>query len=118
MKTLYISSLESERFRPVRKVTVEDVTALNTAKPALIVQIEGKDGSTLDGVSGRYVLIDRHAGYRVDKIETFPHFVFVCALQSDFDPLDELDKDHLSIIAWGELYDTPAIAKKWTGGEY
>jgi hypothetical protein len=111
---LYLSSLESERFEPVRTCLVVRRIVFDTGKDALVVLLEpgvpGVDFGRGDDVS-TFVLTTRFEGASIAPIEEFPCFVFIALPKPGWTTDSDLvTSDDLEVVGWGELYRTAADA--------
>lgn len=105
---LYLSSLESSRFVPVRECRLIRRMSFDTEKQCALVKIEppviGQDfaqGADIDTV----LLTNRHEGETLFPISDFPCFVFICRpLIEGIESREIVTKDDMEIIGWGELY--------------
>ena len=111
---LYLSSLESVRLAPVRECLVLRHLRFDTGKPCSLVRLmlgicgqEFGVASDIDLV----VLSNRHEGETLSPIHEFPCFVFVARpLITDIQIREEITRNELEIVGWGELYRTRADA--------
>jgi hypothetical protein len=105
---LFLSSMESKIFAPVRECEFVEPLAFDTGKPAMVAHVTpaiiGQDfgfGEDIDNV----ILTARHAENPVDDIQAFPCFVFITIPSGEMRRLSTpIRSDDLRIIAWGELY--------------
>lgn len=118
--TYYLSSLDSERFEPVRECTIERSLAFDSGKPAVQARLSpAVDGQDFDRASDieQVILAARHEGVSIDPVSEFPCFVFITILRSGYDRLETpLRNDDLEIIGWGELYRTQEEAERHAFG--
>lgn len=113
-ETVYLSSLESVRFEPVRKCVFLETLMFDTGKAAARVAlhpgVSGQDFDYPDDID-TVILTTRHEGASISPIEEYPCFVFICVPRSRFGNIQTpIRADDLQIIGWGELYRTHADA--------
>ncbi len=117
-ETLFLSSLESTRFEPVRKCRLGEVLTFDTGKVAVRATLDppvpGQDFGRKQDVDA-VVLTPRFEGASIAPVDEFPCFVFIAlphveALNSP------IRSDDLEIIGWGELYRSPEDAAKHVFG--
>ena len=105
---LYLSSLDSARFEPVRVCQIVDIRKFGSGKDAVVATLDpgvpGQDfgsGEDIDTV----ILATRFEGASINPIDKFPCFVFI-AIPAQGRPLpaSPIRSDDLQIIGWGELY--------------
>jgi hypothetical protein len=105
---LYLSSLESYRFEPVRECTFLRVIRFGTGKPCAIVRLNPGVAGQDFGVAGEmetFVLATRFEGASLAPIDEFPCFVFIGRPSDQWDASsDEITPAQVDVIAWGELY--------------
>jgi hypothetical protein len=54
-----------------------------------------------------FIIAPRHEGWGLSPIREFPCFVFICRLLIDnVENKQEIDKNDVEIVGWGELYRT------------
>lgn len=119
-ETLYLSSLDSARFEPVRECRIERLLTFDTGKVAAVARLSpgviGQDfnhASDIDTV----VLSPRHEGVSVDPVSEFPCFVFITIPREGYEALQSpVRSDDLEIIGWGELYRTQDDAERHAFG--
>ncbi len=114
--TYYLSSLDSTRFGPVRRVEVIRSLVFDTGKAALFATIDppviGQDfGRGGDDIT-RVVFAARHEGESVDPVSSFPCFVHIAISNEDYDLQSPIRADDLTNIGWGELYRTADDAEQ------
>ena len=119
-ETVYLSSLESSRFEPVRECRILEVLAFDTGKPAVRAALRppapGQDLGR-PGEVAEVVLTTRHEGASISPIDAFPCFVFIAVPRSGPGTLSSpLRQDDLEILAWGELYRSKEDAAAKTFG--
>ena len=107
-ETLYLSSLESPRFAPVRECRIVDVLTFDTGKLAVRAEVEppvqGQDLGRGEDVQS-VVLTPRHEGASIAPVEEFPCFVFITVPRQGLEHVTSpVRADDLEIIGWGELY--------------
>lgn len=108
IQRLYLSSLESTRFEPVRECSITRFLAFDTGKAAAVADIDpaviGQDFGLGTDIS-TVILTARHAGTSVDAIDAFPFFVFIAIpAKTGISLATPIRDDDLQIIGWGELY--------------
>lgn len=106
---LFLSSLESTRFEPVRECTITRFLEFDTGKAAAVADINPVVIGQDFGLGGRdistVILAARHAETSVDAIDKFPFFVFIAIpAKADMSLSTPIRQDDLQIIGWGELY--------------
>lgn len=113
-KTFYLSSMESVRLAGVRRCHVKTVFYFDTGKPILLVTISPKImTSDFDNLSDidEILLVSRHEGDNILKIQEFPFFVYVCTpKEKDVLHKNNISSDKLEILAWGEIYGSETDA--------
>lgn len=119
-QTLYLSSLESVRFEPVRECVVTRGLIFDSGKAAIEVTVsppvDGQDFNRSDGISS-VILSARHEGASIDPVNEFPCFVFITLPRHGYERMESpLRSDDLEIIGWGELYRTRADAEQHSFG--
>ena len=112
---LYLSSLESERFTPVRECRFVRPIVIGERKPAVVVDLSsgvpGDDFGLADDIA-TFVLTTRFEGVDIGAIEEFPCFVFIALPRLPLSlNVESVSADDLQIVAWGELYRTSKDAK-------
>lgn len=120
-RPLYLSSLESYRFEPVRKCRLVRLIRFDTGKPCALVSLHpGVSGQDF-GVPGdldTLILATRHEGASLAPIREFPCFVYIGIPSLHWDSSrDEISSDHVQIIAWGELYASAEDAARHSFGQ-
>lgn len=107
-ETLYLSSLESTRFEPVRACNIMSYLHFDTGKVAALARVRPEVIGQPFGMStdiDQLVLAARHEGVSLDSITEFPCFVFIAIPRDRHRPLaTPIRADDLEIIGWGELY--------------
>jgi hypothetical protein len=108
-QTVYLSSLESYRFEPVRECRLLDTLTFDTGKVAVRASLQPPvigqdfDRDDIDTV----VLAARHEGVSVAPIDEFPCFAFIAIPRTAGLTISSpVRSDDLQIIGWGELYRT------------
>jgi hypothetical protein len=107
-RPLYLSSLESVRFEPVRECEFVDLLTFDTGKVAAVAMLRpgvpGQDFGIGEDVE-QVILATRHEDTSIDEIDEFPCFVFIAIPDGGKRiPSTPVRKDDLQIIGWGELY--------------
>lgn len=107
--SFYLTSLESDIFAEVRRCHVSDHRTLSNGKAALLVQLdppvigqyfnEGRDLSD-------FVLVSRVLTQSLDHIRRFPCSVHIALLQDGAPAVPMIDPQDLSVVAWGDLYQS------------
>jgi hypothetical protein len=117
---VYLSSLESYRFGPVRECRILEILTFDTGKPAVRAAVDPpvslQELGRVEDVS-EVVLTTRHEGASIAPVDEFPCFVFIAIpRQGASAPRSPVRADDLEIIAWGELYRSRADAAATTFG--
>jgi hypothetical protein len=107
-KPMYLSSLESVRFEPVRECRLVEFLTFDTGKVAARATVQpgvpGQDFGFAEDIT-TVVLAARFEGDSIDHIEKLPLFVFITIPSEGRGmPSSPLRADDLQIIGWGELY--------------
>lgn len=106
---LYLSSLESSRFEPVRRCEPIHRLQFATGKDAILVKVEppvvGQDFGSADDIDVLLVT-PRTEGGQLFPISEFPLFVYICLPITDLTSSTNVATDDVTVIAWGELYRT------------
>jgi hypothetical protein len=110
METYYLSSMESVKFASTRECIFLKRLRFNTGKECVLVKLSppviGQDYGRSADIE-EFVLTNRHEGEGLSPIKEFPCFVFITRpLIDDIGQRDEIAKDQVEVIAWGELYRT------------
>jgi hypothetical protein len=118
--TLYLSSLESVRFEPVRECHFERSLTFDTGKGAVVARVSppvlGQDFNRLSDIE-TVILSARHEGVSIDPVSEFPCFVFITIPRIGSDVLQSpLRSDDLEVVGWGELYRTREDAERHAFG--
>jgi hypothetical protein len=118
--TVYLSSLESTRFEPVRECRLVQTLMFDTGKQAALASIQpsvvGQDFNRAEDIDS-VILAPRHEGATIDPITEFPCFVFIAIPRAGREALhDRISSDDLEVIAWGELYRTRHDAENHSFG--
>jgi hypothetical protein len=105
-----------EKFSTVRKCIVLKHLEFDTGKECVLVRLSppviGQDYGLGTDIED-FVLTNRHGGEGLSPIREYPCFVFIARpLVDDIGQRDEISKNDLEIIAWGELYRTESDAEK------
>jgi hypothetical protein len=113
-RTLYLSSLESTRFEPVRECRIVDQIAFDTGKVAVVAWLQppvvGQDINRA-GELHTVILAARHEEASVAPVSEFPCFVFIAIPRVGRTTLrSPVRSEDSEIIGWGELYRTHADA--------
>lgn len=111
----FLSSLESARFEPVRKVRLLRHVRFETGKDCALVSIDpavpGQDFGSGDDID-RVVLVARHEGGALFPINSYPLFVFIGLLNRGAASTDVITADDIVVVCWGEVYRTYEDAEK------
>lgn len=112
--TLYLGSLESDRFARVRECRFVRPIVVGDQKPGVVVHVTpgvpGQDFGVGEDISS-FVLTTRFEGADIRVLEKFPCFVFIALPRVALTPeLERIATADLQVIAWGELYQTAADA--------
>lgn len=116
-ETLYLSSLDSAPFEPVRECRFERMLTFDTGKAAAVVSLRpgviGQDFNRSSDIE-TVVLAARHAGASIDPVSEYPCFVFIAIAREGFEAslCSPVRADDLDIIGWGELYRTRGAAER------
>lgn len=107
-QTLYLSSLESLRFEPVRECRLVEELTFDTGKEAAYALLDppvlGQDFNKASDIR-RVIIAPRHEGASIAPVDRFPCFVFIAVPREGLDVLQSpIRSDDLEIIGWGELY--------------
>lgn len=113
-RPLYLSSLDSVRFEPVRECHFLRKLRFDTGKECALVRLDppvvGQDfgsGQDLD----QFVVAARHEGGTLFPVSEFPLFVFVGLLRDGVAGAAEISTADVQVIGWGELYRTAEDAR-------
>ena len=111
METYFLSSLESSRFTETRTCVFRKRMRFPTGKDAVLVEISppviGPDFGLGDNEIDLLVLANRYEGATLFPIDKFPCHIFITRpLVEGIEERDEVRKEELEILAWGELYPT------------
>jgi len=113
--TLFLSSLESERFSEVRKCEVVKLLRFTTGKECALVRLSpgviGQPWGVAEDLEV-FVITPRHEGHGLTPIVEFPCFVHLARIvDHQVERLDEISNDQVQNIAWCELYRTESDAE-------
>jgi hypothetical protein len=119
-QTLYLSSLDSARFEPVRECRIQRLLTFDTGKVAAVATLSpgvvGQDFNRASDI-GTVVLSPRHEEVSIDPVSAFPCFVFITIPREGYEALlSQVLSDDLEIIGWGELYRTRDDAERHAFG--
>jgi hypothetical protein len=107
---LYLSSLESYLFEPVRACLFVRLLRFDTGKPCALVRLSPAVPGASLGTTGdldTFVLATRHEGATIEPIDEFPCFVHIGRpLIVLDDGIDVITAAQVEVLAWGELYRT------------
>lgn len=106
----FLSSLEGDRFKPVRTCRVVRAVVFDTGKVGIVVRLEppvlGQEfnsGVDLD----RFVPATRFEGESISPISSFPCFVHIALpIPGWNDTAEIVSATDLQVVGWGELYRT------------
>lgn len=105
---LYLSSLESYRFEPVRECRFVRLIQFDTGKQCALVTLHPEVlGQEFDvpGYVDLFVLATRFEGTTLSPIVEFPCFVFIGLPSESWDRSSDMIKaDEVQVVGWGELY--------------
>jgi hypothetical protein len=113
-ETYFLSSLDSTRFSITRACVFQKRLRFQTGKECVLVTVSppviGQEfGLGVDCDS--FVIATRHEGEGLSPIKRFPCFVYITRpLIDGIEARDEIRKEDVAIIAWGELYRTKVDA--------
>ncbi|KID31943.1 hypothetical protein [Prauserella rugosa] len=107
--TLYLSSLESRTFQPVRECRYRRTLHFPTGKQCLLVDATLRSAAHDD--VDQLILAARFEGATVDPIDAFPCFVFIARPLIDVTDVSQINTDDVRVVAWGELYRTAEDAE-------
>jgi hypothetical protein len=112
----FLSSLESIKFSSTRECVFQKRLNFRNGKECMLVRVNppvvGQDYGVAEDIT-LFVLTNRHEGHGLFPIKEFPCFVFIARpLIDDIELQDEIDKEDLEVVAWGELYRTKSDADK------
>lgn len=104
----YLSSLESTRFEEVRECEFMKKMHFRTGKECALVRLKppviGQPWGLTEDLE-YFVLACRHEGGQLFPVNEFPCFVHIARyLKDGLLRAEELEKNDLEIVAWGELY--------------
>jgi hypothetical protein len=112
---LYLSSLESVRFEPVRQCIFVKKLRFDTGKECALVRLSpgvvGQDFNVGAEIE-QFILANRHGGATLFPIKRFPCFVHIARLLIESVDRDVITKDDVEVIPWGELYRSQSDAKR------
>lgn len=113
MNTFYLSSLEYKNLQQVRCCEIKKIMKYLMFRHAALAKL---DIPIIYNNKEYYevVLISRHKGYDVKRINEFPFFVFICILKNKLNENDnKIFPQDLDNIGWGELYQSKEDAEKY-----
>jgi len=113
-ETYFLSSLESTKFSVTRECVFQRRLRFGTGKECVLVKVSppviGQEYAVCGDVE-LFVLAARHKGRGLSPIKEFPCFVFIARpLIDDIGAREEIAKEDVEVVAWGELYRTKADA--------
>ena len=112
METFYLSSLDYKNLEQIRCCRIQKIMKYLLFRHAALVKLDIPVKYNNKNYS-EVVLISRHKGYDVKKINEFPFFVFVCVLKYKINENDKkIFPQDLENIGWGELYQSKEEAEK------
>ncbi len=104
----YLSSLESDRFKPVRKCRFLKQIYFDTGKECALVNVSPSINGQDFGVNNDIdvlILTSRHEGVTLFPVSEFPCFVFIVrSLLPSVESIEYITKKDVEIIGWGEIY--------------
>jgi hypothetical protein len=114
-KIYYLSSLESETFKPTRKCIFLNKLHFDTGKECVIAEIDppvpGQHFGTSEDIK-HVIFTNRYEGDTLFPVNEYPCFVFITKpLFDNIFKAQVITKDDLQILAWGELYRTALDAE-------
>jgi hypothetical protein len=120
MEIYFLSSLDSMRFSITRECAVQKRLRFDTGKECALVKVSppvvGQDfncGSDIE----LFVIANRHQGYGLFPVTKFPCSVHIARpLIEDIELREQLRKEDLEVVAWGELYRTRSDADNHVSG--
>lgn len=117
---LYLSSLESYRFEPVRECWLVRLIEFDTGKPCALVRLRpgviGQDFG-VPGTLDPLLLAARLKGAPISAIDKFPYFVYIGIPSADWDKTRKvISSGQVQVIGWGELYRSPQDAARHSFG--
>jgi hypothetical protein len=111
---LFLSSLDSVRFEPVRECTLVKRLQFDSGKDCALVRIDppivAQDFGVADDVD-LLVISSRHEGAGLFPITEFPVFVFLCLPTDAVADAAVITTEDVTVIGWGELYRTADDAR-------
>ena len=112
---LYLSSLDSSRFGPVRMCGIDKLLLFESGKQAALATIEpgisGQDFGQTEDIT-KVILTTRFEGVSIAPVDEFPCFVFVAIPRdSTHTPSSPITQGELEVMGWGELYRTAEDAR-------
>ena len=107
-QTVYLSSLDSIHFEPVRECHLLETLTFDTGKVAVRARLHppvpGQDFDRSEDID-TVVITTRHEGASLAPIDELPCFVFVAIPRvPGAQPSSPLRAGDLEIVGWGELY--------------
>lgn len=113
-ETYFLSSLDYKTFSVTRKCVFQKRLRFRTGKDCVLVRVSppviGQAYGTGEDIN-LLVIAARHEGKGLFPIEEFPCFVFITRpLIDDIEAHEEIGKEDVEILGWGELYRTRADA--------
>ncbi len=112
--TYYLSSLESKSFEQVRECSFFKRGKTDSGKCFIVSKIDPPVPPTdITGFKeiNEVIFISRHEGHHLPPKGSLPCFVFICRPTAEKIDQDKIKKEDLSIMAWGELYETRHAAE-------
>jgi hypothetical protein len=113
-ETYFLSSLESTKFSVTRECVFQKRLRFRTGKECVLVKVTppviGQEYGIGEDIDF-FVITNRHEGMGLSPIKEFPCFVFIARpLIDDIEAREEIGKEDVEVVAWGELYRTKADA--------
>lgn len=104
---VFLTSLESRRFEPVRECRLVRRLRFDTGKDCALVRItppvSGQDFDIGEDIETVIVSM-RHEGTSLFPISEYPLFVFIGRLIGRPPASKTIARDDVQVIGWGELY--------------
>jgi hypothetical protein len=114
-EVLFLSSLESTRFEPVRNCVLVRRLRFDSGKECALVRLDppviGQDFDSAEDID-LFLVTPRHEGARLFPVSEFPLFVFIGLPSEDVVGADVVTAKDVVVIGWGELYRTAEDARE------
>ena len=116
----YLSSLDSTKFGVTRVCVFQKRLRFQTGKECALVKVGppviGQDYGLVEDID-LFLIANRHEGEGLSPVKECSCFVFIARpLIDDIEIRDEIAKEDVEIVAWGELYRTKADADQHVFG--